>query len=329
MNKNLYPWLRAAWDQLLAMRAKLPQALLVHGPEGIGKLALAEQFAQLLLCEAAGASLAPCGACDGCRWYLAGTHPDFRRLEPEALARLRPSAHEPDEDAPAASKAQKPSTEIKIDQVRSLDGFLSLRSHRGRQRVILVHPAEEMNLNSANALLKGLEEPQGQAHFILVSHRPARLLPTIRSRCVALPVALPDLATAGDWLKASKTPDWEVWLAFAGGAPLRALAYASGAGEPVARMLKALQAKDLETLGAVNDRAQLEALAEVLQKHALNVAMQSLGGRSRYGSAASSAQAAAWLKFARKMGRNRLLARHPLNPRLFAGEMIAEMPKSQ
>lgn len=328
MNNNIYPWQNDSWEQLLALRAKLPQALLVHGPTGIGKLALAEQFAQLLLCEEVGALRAPCGTCDGCRWFLAGTHPDLRRLEPEALARLRQSAHEPDEDAPAASKTQKPSTEIKIDQVRSLDGFLSLRSHRGRQRVALVHPAEEMNPNSANALLKGLEEPQGQAHFILVSHQPARLLATIRSRCVALPVALPDLAAAGDWLKARKAPDWEAWLAFAGGAPLRALEYASEAGAPVARLLKALQAKDLDALGAVNDRAQLEALAEVLQKHALNVAMRSLAGRSRYGEAAKSAQAAAWLRFARKMGRNRLLASHPVNPRLFAGEMLAEMPKS-
>jgi DNA polymerase-3 subunit delta' len=328
LNNNIYPWQKSSWEQLLALRAKLPQALLVHGPTGIGKLELAEQFAQLLLCEAVGVLRAPCGTCDGCRWFLAGTHPDLRRLEPEALARLRQSAHEPDEDAPAASKTQKPSTEIKIDQVRSLDGFLSLRSHRGRQRVVLVHPAEEMNLNSANALLKGLEEPQGQAHFILVSHRPARLLATIRSRCVALPVALPDLAAAGGWLKARKAPDWESWLAFAGGAPLRALEYASGTGEPVARLLKALQAKDLDALGAVNDRAQLEALAEVLQKHALNVAMQSLAGRSRYGVAAGSAQAAAWLRFARKMGRNRLLASHPVNPRLFAGEMLSEMPKN-
>jgi DNA polymerase-3 subunit delta' len=326
LNNNIYPWKNETWEQLLNMRARLPQALLIHGAEGIGKLALAERFAQLLLCEAAGESQAPCGACDGCRWFLAGSHPDIRRLEPESLARLREAGQEQDEAAPAASKTQKPSTEIKIDQVRSLDSFLNLRSHRGRQRVVLVHPAEDMNRSAANAMLKGLEEPQAQAHFILISHRPARLLPTIRSRCVALPVALPDPAAAGSWLRAKGAPDWEAWLAFAGGAPLRALGYASGAGAPIARLLKALQAKDLDALAAVNDREQLEALAEVLQKHALNVAMESFCGRSRYGQAAGSAQAAAWLRYARQMGRNRLLASHPLNPRLFAGEMIAGMP---
>jgi DNA polymerase-3 subunit delta' len=310
------------------MRERLPQTLLLHGPEGIGKLALAERFAQLLLCEAPGARNAPCGVCDGCRWFLAGSHPDLRRLEPESLSRLRESAYEQDEAAPEGPKAQKPSSEIRIDLVRSLDSFLNLRSHRGRQRVVLVCPAEAMNRSAANALLKGLEEPQGQAHFILVSHRPARLLPTIRSRCVALPVALPEPAAAGAWLKAQGAADWQAWLAFAGGAPLRALQYASEAGEKVSSLLKALQAKDLEALGAVNDREQLEALAEILQKHALNVAMQCLCGRSKYGQAAGSAQAADWLRFARQMGRNRLLASHPLNPRLFAAVMLAGMPKN-
>ena len=327
MNNNIYPWQKQAWEQILGMRAKLPQALLVHGPEGIGKLALAEHFAQLLLCEAAGIQRTPCGTCEGCRWFLAGTHPDLRRLEPESLERMRFSGEEQDETAPTGSRTQKPSTEIKIGQVRSLDSFLNLRSHRGRQRVVLVHPAEDMNLNAANALLKGLEEPQAQAHFILVSHRPARLLPTIRSRCVALPIALPDQAAAGSWLEAQGASEWEACLAFAGGAPLRALEYASGAGESIARLRKALQAKDLETLGAVNDREQLEALAEVLQKHALSVAMATYCGRSRFGQSAGSVQGAAWLRYARQMGRNRLLARHPLNPRLFAGEMLAGMPK--
>lgn len=328
MNNNIYPWLNKTWKQLLDMRASLPQALLVHGPEGIGKLALAEHFAQLLLCEAAGILQAPCGTCEGCRWFLAGTHPDLRRLEPESLERLRTSDGEQDETAPPASRTQKPSTEIKIGQVRSLDGFLNLGSHRGRQRVVLVHPAEDMNLNAANALLKGLEEPQAQVHFILVARRPARLLPTIRSRCVALPVALPDQVQAGSWLKAQGATDWEAWLAFAGGAPLRALEYSAGAGESIARLRKALQMKDLETLGAVNDREQVEALAEVLQKHALSVAMATYCGRSRFGQTAGSDQGAAWLRYAREMGRNRLLASHPLNPRLFAGEMLAGMPKS-
>lgn len=328
MKNSVYPWQEHIWRQLLDLRAKLPQALLIHGPMGIGKLALAEVFAQILLCEASGELQAPCGRCDGCRWFLAGSHPDFRRLEPEILAQQRVSVEVEDEPVPAAAKSQKASSEIKIDQVRELDGFLNLRSHRGRRRVVLVHPAEAMNPNAANALLKGLEEPQADAHFILVSHRPARLLPTIRSRCVALPVALPKPEDAAPWLKEQRVADGEQWLAYAGGAPLRAVEYATGAGELVARYRQALGARDFDALAAVNDREQLEALAEVLQKHALDVALASCAGRARFGQAKSSPNAAAWLRYARQMGKNRLLASHPLNPRLFAGEMLAGMPKA-
>ena len=80
----IYPWQEFVWKRLEAQSERLHHALLIHGPVGIGKLALAEQFAQLLLCESSQGTTKPCGACDGCRWYLAGTHPDFRRLEPEA-----------------------------------------------------------------------------------------------------------------------------------------------------------------------------------------------------------------------------------------------------
>ncbi|MGH8703846.1 MAG: DNA polymerase III subunit delta', partial [Burkholderiales bacterium] len=169
------------WEQLAAKVGRLPHALLLHGAAGIGKLELAERFAQLLLCEKRGQGRRPCGACDGCRWFLGGNHPDARYVEPEALARHAPVEEEGDE---VRSKAAKPSTEIKIEQVRALADFVNLGSHRGGRRVSIIHPAEDMNAHAANALLKNLEEPPAGAVFVLVSHRPARLLPTIRSRCV-------------------------------------------------------------------------------------------------------------------------------------------------
>lgn len=305
----------------------LPHALLIHGPAGIGKLALAEHFAQSLLCEAKDAAKVPCGSCDGCRWFVAGSHPDFRRLEPESLARRLEAADDAEDAVATPAKAAKPSIEIKVDQIRALDGFLNLRSHRGGRRIALVHPAEEMNPNAANALLKGLEEPPAGAFFLLVSHRPARLLATIRSRCVGLAVAVPEADAAKSWLVEQGIKDPGLWLAFASGAPLLALRYAQGAGETLGRLRERLQAGDREALGAVNDREQLEALAEVLQKHALDVAFRSFCGSSVYGAAGPSKDPVAWLRYARKAGLNRALARHPLNPRLFAAEMVAEMPK--
>lgn len=318
----IYPWQSEVWEKLWARRERMPHALLIHGPQGIGKLAVAEHLAQGLLCEGPG-DARPCGRCEACRWFRAGSHPDFRRVEPEALARLPEEAESP-EERPA--RGTKPSTEIKVDQIRALDGFLNLRSHREGARIALVHPAEDLNVNAANGLLKGLEEPPGRALFILVSHRPARVLATIRSRCVPVPVPVPDPEASGAWLSAQGVEDSARWLAFASGAPLRALDYAGESGAGVAAMRRALAVGTLDPLD-VSDREQLEALAEVLQKHALDRAFTSYGGKARFGEALASRNGAAWLRYARLMGRYRLLARHPLNPRLFAGEMLREMPK--
>ncbi len=314
----MHPWNQPLFESLRRRTGRLPHALLIHGARGTGKLALAEHIARFLLCEAADAGARPCGACEGCRWLLAGSHPDFRRVEPEALAR-EPAVEAEEGDAPA--KKGKPSTEIKVEQVRDLAGFLNLRSHRGRLRVALVHPAEDMNPNAANALLKGLEEPPAGAVFLLVSHRPARLLPTIRSRCVALSVPIPPRESALGWLAAQGAKDAPRWLAYAGGAPLSALEYA-GRAEVLGRLLKQPV--------PVNDREELEALAEALQKIALDRALAAFGLPPKYQTGVpptDRGRAHAWLAYAREMGQHRLLTSHPLNPKLFSAEMLAALPR--
>jgi DNA polymerase-3 subunit delta' len=314
----MHPWNQPILDSLRLRTDRLPHALLIHGAQGIGKLALAEKIAQLLLCEAVEASAKPCGACEGCRWFAGANHPDFRRLEPEALAQQPETAMEEEGETPA--RRGKPSIEIKIDQVRELADFLNIGSHRGGRRVALVHPAEEMNPSAANALLKALEEPPAGALFLLVSHRPARLLPTIRSRCVALPVAIPRKEAALQWLSAQGMQNAERWLAYAGGAPLRALDYA-GKATIIERMLRSPV--------PVEDREQLELLAEALHKSALDRAFTALGGEPKYGTGGSPvprSRARDWLAYARRLGQDRPLCRHPLNPKLFSAELIAGMP---
>jgi len=315
------------WRQLVALRARLPHALLLHGSQGVGKLALAERFAQLLVCEAAGQGTEPCGACSACRWFLGNNHPDVRYVEPEVLGRYAALV---DEDDAAPAKAAKPSTEIKIEQVRALADFVNVGSHRGGRRVAIIHPAEDMNASSANSLLKSLEEPPAGAMFLLVSHRPARLLPTIRSRCVSVPVTPPSSKASMAWLASQGVREPARWLAFAGGAPRRALELANGRqAEGIDGLLRALEAADFEAAAAIPDRETLELLAEVLQKMALDRAFVDLTGRPRFLpelKVRPHAQPAQWLAFARAMGRNRLLARHPLNPRLFAAEMLSGIP---
>ena len=310
----MHAWNQPTLDSLAARVGRLPHALLIHGPRGVGKLALAERVAQFLLCEG---KAKPCGTCDGCRWFLAGNHPDFRRVEPEALAKAPPPDLE--DDAPA-KRAKQPSIEIKVDQVRELPAFLYVRSHRGGTRVALVHPAEDLNENASNALLKGLEEPPASAMFILVSHRPAQLLPTIRSRCVAVPVPIPPREAALQWLSGQGIKDAERWLAYAGGAPLRALDYAADAAA-----LESL----IKSPAPVNVREDLERLADALQKIALDRALSAFGLPQKYqtGKAAVAPEKAReWLAFARRMGEDRLLCRHPLNPRLFSAAMLGAMP---
>lgn len=211
----------ATWERLNERRVRLPHALLLAGQRGIGKFALAKIFAESLLCEQPQDDHRPCGACPACHWLAQGNHPDFRLLQPDALNEESGEGEE--------GGRKKPSQQITIDQVRALDEFLHVGTHRLGQRVVLIHPAEAMNRATANSLLKSLEEPVANTLFILVSNEYDRLLPTIRSRCQLVSVALPEAACASEWLHQQGVNDAARWLALAGGAPL--LARELGQGE--------------------------------------------------------------------------------------------------
>ncbi|MBG4614986.1 DNA polymerase III subunit delta' [Pseudomonas aeruginosa] len=198
---DIYPWQQALWSQL-GGRAQHAHAYLLYGPAGIGKRALAEHWAAQLLCQRPAAAGA-CGECKACQLLAAGTHPDYFVLEPE--------------------EAEKP---IRVDQVRDLVGFVVQTAQLGGRKVVLLEPAEAMNVNAANALLKSLEEPSGDTVLLLISHQPSRLLPTIKSRCVQQACPWPGAAASLEWL-ARALPDepaeaLEELLALSGGSPLTA-----------------------------------------------------------------------------------------------------------
>lgn len=210
----ILPWQLELWSRLAGNRAGLPHALLFQGRKGVGKLEFASALAQALLCDSPLPSGEACGTCLSCGWFDQGNHPDFRRVEPEALAESGETGE---------SKGKKASNQIRIEQVRGLEGLVNLSTHRSGMRVILIHPAEAMNPNAANALLKTLEEPPPHSLFILITHQPQYLLPTVRSRCLKVDFPVPSLEHSINWLRQKGVADPAPFLAQAGYAPLAAL----------------------------------------------------------------------------------------------------------
>ncbi len=170
--------LRGLDAQITAFRAaiagpRLHQSWLLTGPKGVGKGMFARMAAARLLAEASSTRAGDAFAIDPehptARLLAAGSHPDFRLLE-----RL------------INEKTGALARNITVDQVRALRASLSTAPSMGDRRVIVIDAIDDMERGAANALLKSLEEPPASTIFLLVSHAPGRLLPTIRSRCRTL-----------------------------------------------------------------------------------------------------------------------------------------------
>lgn len=244
-----YPWQAADWARIRAEFARLPNAWLFAGPAGIGKRAFAEQLAQALLCEEPGADGHGCGQCEACRWLAAGHHPDYRVLSPEQ-----------EDEEKKDGKATRKLPVIKIEAVRELIAFAQLSAaHRVGRRVIIVEPAEAMNLAAANALLKVLEEPPANVLFLLVSHNRERLLPTIKSRCRPFLLSRPSQAEALAWLDAAGVERAEAELAQHGGVPL--FEYDPAQAEARRQLLQALTVPTLASMLAFAEKVERDKLA--------------------------------------------------------------------
>jgi DNA polymerase-3 subunit delta' len=207
-------WHDAAWQHCLTLHRSqhLPHALLLSGPQGIGKAGFATALAQIILCQQPGPDAA-CGHCKSCQLFAAGTHPDLVTLAPETDA-----------------KTEKTSKVIKVDQVRELVDFAAKSAQMSGYRVVIVNPAHVLNVQAANALLKTLEEPGRDTLFLLLTDSPLLLLPTIRSRCQQLSLPMPADAEAMAWLRplAGSADAASLLLRLTRGAPLAALALLEG-----------------------------------------------------------------------------------------------------
>ena len=341
MNNLIFNWLEKDWLRLQANRARLPHALLIHGVPGIGKRHLAEHFAQSLLCENLAAGGHPCGACQACGWFAEGNHPDFRAVLPEILqpGDVNPEGDEGAETGAKTKAARTPSKEIKIEQIRRLDSFFNVGTHRGGARVVLVYPANALNAPSSNALLKTLEEPAPGTVFLLVTSHPDQVLPTIRSRATKFNVGAPDAVACVVWLKEQGVEQPEERLAEAGGAPLAALHAATEDNRSAEcdTLIDALAASgtsmDPLMLAEKCDKAGNENLVLWLMRWVADLLhMRQTGSQPRYYPArarAIAAQAAllderALHRYYRKLIDARRVAGHPLNPRLFVEELLID-----
>ncbi len=202
MLNELLPWQQALWQQMVT-NPKPAHAYLLHGRKGIGKQQFAERLAYYWLCLTPN-NQQPCGHCKSCHLLAtSGAHPDIFWLMPED------------------------SEFIKVDQVRMLIDFINQTPQISPCKVVLIEPAEALNLNAANALLKSLEEPAGNSRLILVSHQAGQLLPTIKSRCIQQLCPTPNQSSALQWMQQQLTDidseQLEQLLILAGSAPLYAV----------------------------------------------------------------------------------------------------------
>ncbi|WP_374481232.1 DNA polymerase III subunit delta' [Zoogloea sp.] len=336
----IFEWQMPLWRRAVDRAERMPHALLFAGPAGGGKRVFAEALAARVLCANPGSDGHACGLCDDCLWRLAGNHPDLLRVVPEADQEERgEGAAEKPEGGKAASR------QIVIEQIRALQQALTTGGHRGSQRVVIVDPAEAMNVFTANALLKLLEEPTTNVQFLLISSSPKRLLPTIRSRCQTWTFARPPADTAARWLAERQVADADVLLAFAGGMPLAASELAEGGGAAALRRFVAdvsavpakaplrlagewdswLKSKDAQSTGL-----DMATLTSWLQRWIADLVSLRLGGPVRFFPTRLSALQAIADRLSvdtalgcyNEITQSRRVAQHPLNARLFLEDML-------
>jgi len=317
---TLAPWHAEGWRLLGERRARgtLPHALLLCGPQGLGKRAFGDALAASLLCQQPRADDgSACGACRACLLLVAGSHPDLVRVGIE----LRDDG--------------KPRTEITIDQIRTLGSRMALTAQFGGHQIAVIDPADQMNHAASNALLKTLEEPTPATVIVLVADQPARLSATIRSRCQRIEFRVPGLEQAQQWLAAQGTDAKAAAsaLAAASGNPGLALGWIKSGGmavrEQVAEDLRGLHSGKKSAVEVANRwskddaEARLWFAASLAQEEAQAQALGRSGplaltGRSDF------TKLAAWFE---QTNRARVQLRSPLRQELLLLEALSTVAR--
>jgi DNA polymerase III subunit delta' len=224
----------------------LPPSLVFAGPDGIGKKQVAFALAQALNCldpvESDAGERDACGTCPSCSRIARGLHPDvFTVRRPEDKST------------------------ISVSQARDLMRQIGYRPFEARHRVVVIDDADELGIDSQDALLKTLEEPPARNVFVLVTSRPNQLSPTVRSRCCVLrfaPLEAREIAEALERIHGFEAAEAKAGAALSGGSFARAIG-AGAAGQTQARAVAA--AVLMETARTVDVRARLAVSAALLK----------------------------------------------------------------
>ncbi len=314
------PWLLAQTQALLAQRG---HAWLLAGPSGLGQYELALAMVRAWLCEHATPDGA-CGACASCHAIDVRAHADLCVLMPETvmLELGWPLSEKAQDDID--SKKRKPSKEIRVEAMRDAVQFAQRTSSRGRGKAVLVFPAERMNMYTANALLKTLEEPAGDVKFALATDAAHQLLPTIRSRCLGHTMVWPDQPAAMAWLQALGVPPTQaqVMLRAAGGRPQDALQFAS-ISDLWPRLPRAVQNGEV---GVFKDWTPAQTL-DALHKLCHDLLAQRSGAAPRFFETADLPKVGNWqglTAWSKNLAAAMKTVEHPFNPGLMQEALVSQ-----
>jgi DNA polymerase-3 subunit delta' len=326
VNQPYMPWLHHPFMQLQQHQG---HALLLHGPQGAGQFELAALLAQKWLCEGKTTSSLACGQCPSCHYLKSRTHPDLQLLAPQHMR----IALQWNEDESSVAAGAKPSKVIKVADARSAIAWSHQTATRGHGKVLIIYPADSLNAESANTLLKTLEEPADGLRIIMCADDPQALMPTLRSRCQLWAMHLPNYQDALEWLGQQGLPNIEipVLLKAFGGSPMAVLA-AHQAG---------LSAKDWQQLPAMLKHAKPEDIAkysrwsipifiQALQRLCVDLMALHYGGSVRYFDEAtlnlgfSIEQLSHWWKELQRAARHQ---DHPLSAGLLMESLVLSVHK--
>ncbi len=318
------PWIAEQTKTLLAQRG---HAWLLSGPSGLGQYSLALALARAWLCEQPGAHGA-CGVCASCHSVDVRAHADLCVLIPEAVMQTLGWPLSEAAQSDLDDKKRKPSKEIRVEALRDAVEFAQRTSARGRGKVILVYPAERMNVVSANTLLKTLEEPAGELRFVLASEAAHLLLPTIRSRCQNHTMLWPPSEVALTWLRSQSVEEAQasVLLRAAGGRPQDALQYSLSDQE--AQVWLKLPRAIVEGNVGVFKEWSASQVVSALQKLCHDMMALSAGADPRFFEAtalpAKSPSMATLTVWAGALRDSQRTVEHPFNPGLMLEALVSQ-----